>query len=589
MSGQDNNGYLSTENLNEDGLFRRRKDQSDVELPPIEYNIDHVDDISVGTEKPQTRGHVIKRISIILLAHAIIVAYLSYAIYFYVTSRDTCIRDCTSESLTFCSSFGMLIFVFGSIYLGLFYFKILKPYFGESIQSNIFHPIGHGIKRLFKTFISKVVLGLVVLAGFFGYIIYETYTDFARLRALGGICLLVGVGVLISSSPRRINWRPVICGALFQFILGVLFIRWPVGRNVFQCFGEKVSQFLDYGKQGAAFVYGDYIVFSLAIFAFAILPIIYFFSLWVSVLYYLGAMQWFLFKLGWVLQSIMGTTVCESVNAAGNIFLGQSESPLIIRPYLKYLTHSEIHAIMTSGFSTVSGSVLAAYMSFGAEPAYLITASVMAAPASLFFSKLIYPETEESKTSSSNITLEKSTDTSILDAASNGASQAIPLILNIIANLVAFVAVVAFADGILLWITGLMGFENVTIQFILGKVFMPLSWLIGVDWEDAQAVGNVIGTKTIVNEFVAFKILGKYIEDNEISPRSAAIATFAICSFANPSSIGIVIGALSALAPERRPAITSVALRAFFAACFVTLCTASIAGLLMTDEMIAGY
>jgi pyrimidine nucleoside transport protein len=210
------------------------------------------------------------------------------------------------------------------------------------------------------------------------------------------------------ASPRRINWRPVICGAMFQFILGVLFIRWPVGRSVFQCFGEKVAQFLEYGKEGAAFVYGEFIVFELVVFAFAILSVIYFFSLWVSVLYYLGAMQWILFKLGWILQSIMGTTVCESVNAAGNIFLGQSESPLMIKPYLKYLTHSEIHAIITSGFSTVAGTAFAAYISFGADPAHLITASVMAAPASLFFSKLVYPETEVSRTSSSNITLEKS-------------------------------------------------------------------------------------------------------------------------------------------------------------------------------------
>ena len=169
-----------------------------------------------------------------------------------------------------------------------------------------------------------------------------------------------------------------------------------------------MSDFLDFGKDGAAFVFGDHLDFELVVFAFTVLSITYFISLWVSVLYYLGAMQWFLLKLGWILQSILGTTVCESVNAAGNIFLGQSESPLIIRPYIKDLTHSEIHAIITSGFSTVSGSMLAAYLSFGAEPAHLITASVMAAPASLFMSKLVYPETEESKTSSSNIQLAKS-------------------------------------------------------------------------------------------------------------------------------------------------------------------------------------
>lgn len=177
---------------------------------------------------------------------------------------------------------------------------------------------------------------------------------------------------------------------------------------IFQCFGNKVAEFLDYGKQGAAFVFGEFLVNEQNVFAFTALPTIFFFSLCISVLYYLGTMQWVLFKLGWILQSILGTTVCESVNAAANIFLGMSEGPLIIKPYIKVLTESEIHAIMVSGFATVSGTVLAAYISFGAEPAHLITASVMAAPASLFFSKLIWPETEETKTSSGNIAMEKS-------------------------------------------------------------------------------------------------------------------------------------------------------------------------------------
>jgi len=206
----------------------------------------------------------------------------------------------------------------------------------------------------------------------------------------------------------------------------------------------------------------------------------------------------------------------------------------------------------------------------------------MAAPASLFFSKLVYPEHEETLTSMDNIQPEKSSDSSILDAASNGASQAIMLILNIIANLVAFVAFVKFADAILKWITVLLGFNNIGVEFLLGKIFMPVSWLIGVDWEDCEEVGNVIGIKTFVNEFVAFEVLGQYV-DNGLQKRSAAIATFAICSFANPSSIGIMVGGLSALAPERRPSITKVVFRAFLSGCFVTLITAS-AGLLMTDD-----
>jgi pyrimidine nucleoside transport protein len=216
------------------------------------------------------------------------------------------------------------------------------------------------------------------------------------------------IGFSFSHNRSKIIWRPVVCGAVFQFLLGVLFIRWPVGRDIFACFGEKVSQFLGFGKDGAVFVYGSYLVKEKMVFAFAALPTIFFFSLCISVCYYLGVMQFVLFKLGWILQAILGTTVCESVNAAGNIFLGMSESPLLIRPYIKYLTHSEIHAIMVSGLSTVSGTVMVAYIAFGANPAHLITASVMAAPASLFFAKLCYPEQEESLTSSDNIQMEKS-------------------------------------------------------------------------------------------------------------------------------------------------------------------------------------
>lgn len=263
------------------------------------------------------------------------------------------------------------------------------------------------LKIIFSFRISRIFLGIIILAAFFAYIIYETYSDLTRLRALGGIVIFFAIGLLISANPRKINWRPVICGAIFQFLLGVIFIRLPVGRRIFQCFGNKVAQFLDFGKVGAAFVFGDFLVYDIGVFAFAILTTIFFFSLCISVLYYLEVMQWVLFKLGWILQSILGTTVCESVNAAGNIFLA-SEGLLMIRPYLKYLTHSEFHSILTSLFATVSGSTLVAYINFGAEPAHLITASVMAAPASLFFSKLVYPEVEESKTSSDNIQLEKS-------------------------------------------------------------------------------------------------------------------------------------------------------------------------------------
>lgn len=252
----------------------------------------------------------------------------------------------------------------------------------------------------------------LVLAGFALFVYFETRDQTERLMSLTGMAFLLAVSFLISKHPTRINYRTVVLGAIFQFLLGLFCIRWDVGRSIFSCVGDKVATFLNYTRAGAAFVYGMVLVGDgeneYAIFAFSVLSVIYFFSFFISILYYLGAMQWVVLKLGWILQSILGTTVCESVIAAANIFLGMSESPLLIRPYLKDLTPSEIHSIMTSGYATVSGTVLAAYISFGANPAHLITASVMAAPGALCFAKMIYPETEESKTRSDNIQMEES-------------------------------------------------------------------------------------------------------------------------------------------------------------------------------------
>jgi pyrimidine nucleoside transport protein len=242
----------------------------------------------------------------------------------------------------------------------------------------------------------------------FFLIAYETQDDFHRLRSLVGIFSVFVIGYTFSYDKFAIRWRPVLTGFVCQILLGIFCIRWDVGRMVFKCFGDKVTQFLHFARDGASFVYGDVLVFKESVFAFTVLPTIFFFSLCVSGLHYLGAMEWILLKAGWLLQAILGTTVCESVIAAANIFLGMSEGPLIIKPYIQLLTHSEIHSIMVSGFATVSGSVLSAYILYGAEAEHLITASVMAAPASLFFSKLFYPETEESLTTTGNIQMEKS-------------------------------------------------------------------------------------------------------------------------------------------------------------------------------------
>lgn len=248
-----------------------------------------------------------------------------------------------------------------------------------------------------------IVILLVALAI---YLYFETKDHPEKLTSLVAPCFFIICGYIFSTNRSAIKWRIVITGIACQFILGVLCIRWSVGRSIFECLGNKTATFLSFADEGSRFIYGDTII-DQGIFAFAILPVIFFFSFFISILYYVGAMQWIVMKLGWVLQQILGTTVCESVTAAANIFLGMSESPLLIRPYIKILTASEIHSIMVSGFATVSGTVLAAYLSFGASASHLITSTVMAAPATLAISKLYMPETEESKTSSDNIQLEK--------------------------------------------------------------------------------------------------------------------------------------------------------------------------------------
>lgn len=251
--------------------------------------------------------------------------------------------------------------------------------------------------------ITAIVL---IVLGVFLY--FNCRDDVEKLKGLLSPIVFIGGGFIFSKNRKAIKWRIVVTGIICQFLLAVICIRWSVGRDIFQCLGNKVATFLNFSTQGSLFVFGEVIVLDHKVFAFAILPVIFFFSFFISMLYYLGTMQCVIMKLGWVLQSILGTTVCESVTAAANIFLGMSESPLLIRPYIKSLTASEMHSIMVSGFATVSGTVLAAYMSFGASPAHLITSSVMAAPATLAFSKLYMPETEESKTKSDNMQLEKS-------------------------------------------------------------------------------------------------------------------------------------------------------------------------------------
>jgi len=302
----------------------------------------------------------------------------------------------------------------------------------------------------------------------------------------------------------------------------------------------------------------------------------------------------------------VGTTAAESMNASANIFLGQSEAPLMIQPYLADMTKSEIHAVMTGGFATIAGSVLAAYISFGISASHLLSASVMSAPAALAFSKLFYPETKVSRTTADNLPPRVSADANLLDAAATGAAQAVYLVGNIAGSLIAFLAFVAFANGVLSWCGGLVGAPFLTLEWLLGWAFYPLAFIMGVpcggatapelvagcaglglagqECDEGRLVATLIGLKTIVNEFAAYDRLRSY--GAALSPRSKAIVTFALCGFSNPASVGVQIAALSYMAPSRRAAISEVALRAFIAgsaACFLTAC---IAGALIPDTQL---
>ncbi|KAF7418001.1 hypothetical protein HZH68_000654 [Vespula germanica] len=524
---------------------------------------------------------VIKFLGLILL-NSLVVIYFAFASYYWVKNKES--NNC---GFCWCNGYGMLLLLLGFTYSGLFYYCVVKRYFAKSI-CRLFQPVGRYIESLKKTrygfrmFVT--VIYLLILTAIVAFLIIDTLHSTRRLISGLGVVILLLLGWIFSKHPAHINWRPVLCGMIMQFLFGLFTIRWSVGREIFDCISNKITIFLDYAKEGDEFIFSEELV-QKGIFAFSVIPVIFFFSCFIQVLYYIGVMQWVVMKFGWALQCIMGTTICESLNCVSNTFIGMTESLLLIKPYVNKLTSSEIHAVMCSGFASVSGSVFAAYVKFGADPAHLLIASVMSAPAALCYSKLFYPETEESQTDSENIQLEKSNDSGILDAASNGALAAIPVILGIIANIIAFISFVAFINGIFFWFGQLLGFNDWKFQYFLSKIFMPLSWIMGVPWKECEDVGYLIGIKTVVNEFIAYKELGVYKKQKRLSSRSEAIATYALCGFSNPACIGIMIGALSNLAPNKKKEITAVTMRAFIAGSAVCFLTASVAGMLIDDEI----
>lgn len=403
-----------------------------------------------------------------------------------------------------------------------------------------------------------------------------------------GIITLITIAILMSENRKAINIRTVVVAFLLQAGLGAFVLYVPAGQSVLEGISGAVQSIIDSAQEGLNFLFGGLVgpkmfeVFGDGGFVFAlrVLPIIIFFSSFIAVLYYLGVMQKVITVLGGLLQKAMGTSRTESLSATANVFVGQTEAPLVVRPYIKGMTRSELFAVMVGGLASVAGSVLAGYASLGIELKYLVAASFMAAPGGLLMAKLMVPETQTPTNASDEDDEGNEKPANVIEAAANGASSGMQLALNVGAMLLAFIGLIAVMNGLVGYIASLAGYDGITIQLILGYIFSPLAFLIGVPWHEAVQAGSFIGQKLVVNEFVAY-IDFINIKDT-LSPHTQAIVTFALCGFANLSSIAILLGGIGAMAPSRRTEIAKLGLKAVAAGSLSNLMSATIAGLFLS-------
>ena len=400
----------------------------------------------------------------------------------------------------------------------------------------------------------------------------------AILNCIIGIIFVFLVAFLISNNKKKINWKTVIIGFLIQFIFAFAALKWSVGKYILSRISLGVQSVIDYAKEGISFIFGS-LSNDGSIFAVNVLGVIIFISALVSVLYYLGVMQFVIKLIGGGSSKLLGTSKLETISSAANIFLGQTEAPLLIKPYVEKLTESELFTVMVGGLASVSGSILVGYSLLGIPIEYLVSASFMSAPAGLIISKIIIPEIREAKVNE-EIEMVKDDSSNIVDAASKGAIDGLGLVLNIAAILLAFVALIALVNGIIGLIGGLFGIDNLSLQSILGYIFAPIATIIGVPMKESVIAGSLIGQKIILNEFVAFTNLSEII--STLSPKTIAIVTFSLCGFANISSIAILIGGIGGMAPSRKHDIARLGWKAVLGGTLANLLSATIAGFLLT-------
>ena len=400
--------------------------------------------------------------------------------------------------------------------------------------------------------------------------------------SLVGMCMLLGIAFAASTNRKAISFRTVGIAFALQFIIGGFVLFSDAGKNALVGMSKAVSSVIGFANDGISFLFGplanqDTLGF---IFAIQVLPVIVFFSALVAVLYHLGIMDWIIRILGGGLQKLLRTSRTESLSATANIFVGQTEAPLIVKPFIATMTKSELFAVMVGGLATVAGSVMAGYVIIGVELKYLIAASFMAAPGGFLMAKMIVPETETPKDTLADLELDEDKPVNVIDAAASGAANGMHLALNVGAMLLAFVALIALLNGLLGGIGGWFDYPTLTLQEILGYIFAPVAWLLGVPWSEAIIAGSFIGQKLVVNEFVAYLDFMNYRDT--LSAHTQAIVTFALCGFANLSSIAILLGGLGGMAPSRRKDIARLGLRAVLAGSMANLMSAAIAGFFLS-------
>ena len=410
-----------------------------------------------------------------------------------------------------------------------------------------------------------------------------------QLTAGFGLLILIGIAWLMSSRRRQFPWRVVGSGLLIQLVLAVLILRTILGQRTFAVIGEAFNVLLGFVDEGCALVFGEN--FGDFYFAFRVLPTIIFFSSLMAVLYHFGVMQFVVRILARILRHTLGTSGAESLSAAANIFIGQTEAPFVVRPYIPSMTRSELMAVMTGGFATVAGGVLAIYIGFGIDAGHLVTASVISAPAGLLIAKVMLPETEMSETAGTSTVAVPRETTNMIEAATYGATEGLKLALNVAAMLIAFMGLIALVDYLLSngslfvmkYLLGMSGQEGLTLSTVFGVVFAPLAWLIGIEWRDCYQAGQLLGVKMVANELLAYRQMSEMMGGNgvlpAISPRTTVIMTYALSGFSNFAAIGIQVGGIGGLCPERRQELARLGLRAMLGgmlACCMTACVAGI-------------